>query len=209
MGIADPDEKDWRLQLALALDDPKPALGGLLKRLRGESPAIGAIEASVANDVVVTHDGELLFAYAASQSALDGARVSIEAALQDQQLGATISVSHWDEQLFDWRQVDPPLGDSEERARERSDDAAMASETRTVVVKLGREVRSEVERSLQISAGELGVECKLVEHPHLLRTQVAFTATGPHRKVEQFFAGLQAEERATIRTETGVISSPL
>jgi hypothetical protein len=82
-------------------------------------------------------------------------------------------------------------------------------ETRTVVVKVGHEVRSEVERSLQISAAELGVECKLVEHPHLLRTQVAVTATGPHRKVEQFFSGLRAEERATIRTERAVMASPL
>jgi hypothetical protein len=209
MGIADPDKKDWRLQISPALDDPKPALAGLLKRLRGEPSAIPGATSGVADDVVITHNGELLFAYAASESALDGARASIEAALRDQRLDATITVSHWDEGLFGWRQVDSPLDDSQERARERSDDAAMASETRTVVVKIGREVRSEVERSLQISAGELGVECKLVEHPHLLRTQVAFTATGPHRKVEQFFRGLEAEERATIRTETGVISSPL
>jgi hypothetical protein len=209
MAIADPDEKDWRLRLAPALDDPKPALAELLKRLRGEPPAIPGAASVVADDVVITHDAELLFAYAASESALNAARASIEAALRDQRLDATITVSHWDEDLFDWRQVDPPLGDSEEHARKRSDDAAMASETRTVLVKVGREVRSEVERSLQISAAELGVECKLVEHPHLLRTQVAFTATGPHRKVEQFFAGLRAEERATIRTERAVMASPL
>jgi hypothetical protein len=209
MSIADPDEKDWRLQVALQLDDPKPALGGLLTRLRGESPAIGAIEASVANDIVITHDGELLFAYAASESALDGARASIEAALHDQQLDATISVSHWDDDLFDWRQVDPPLGDSQERAREHSDHTAMASETRTVVASVGREIRTDFERSLQISASELGVECAIAEHPHLLTTQVAFTVTGPHRKVEQFVAGLQAEERTTIRIGRSVMVSPL
>jgi hypothetical protein len=209
MSIADPDEEDWRLQVALQLDDPKPALGGLLKRLRGEPTVIGAIEAKVADDVVITHDGELLFAYAASESALDGARASIEAALHDQQLDTTLTVSHWDEELEDWRQVDPPLSDSAERARERSDRAATASETRTVVVKVGREIRSEFERSLQISAVELGVECKLVEHPHLLRTQVALTITGPHRKVEQFLTGMKAEEWQTIRTEFGVMSSPL
>jgi hypothetical protein len=209
MGIADPDEKDWRLQVAPRLDDPKPALGTLLKRLRGAPPAIGDAESTIADDVVITHDARQLFAYAASESALAVARAAVETTLGDQQLNAAISVSHWDEQLFDWRQTDPPLGESEDQARERSDRAATASETRTVVAKVGREFRSEFERSLQTSATELGVECKLVEHPHLLSTQVAFTATGPHRKVEQFFAGLRAEERQTIRTERVVMTSPL
>ncbi len=58
-------------------------------------------------------------------------------------------------------------------------------------------------------AAKLGVECKIIEHPHLLTTQVAFTVTGPRRKVEEFSQGLGAEERATIRTETGVMLSPL
>jgi hypothetical protein len=202
MGITDPDEKDWRLQVVPQLDEPKQALGELRKRLRGGSSAI-------ADDVVITHDAKQLFAYAASESALAVARAAIETTLGEQQLDAAISVSHWDEQLFDWRQTDPPLGESDEQARERSDRAATASETRTVVAKVGREIRVEFERSLQTSAAELGVECKLVEHPHLLSTQVAFTATGPHRKVEQFFAGLRAEERQTIRTERVVIESPL
>ena len=209
MSIVDPDEKDWRLQVAPQLDDPKPALGELRKRLRGATQAIASASASVADDVVITHDARRLFAYAASESALAAARVAIETALREQSLAAAISVSHWDEQLFDWRQTDPPLGASDEQARKSSDRAAMASETRTVVAKVGREIRSEFERSLQNSAAELGVECKLVEHPHLLSTQVAFTATGPHRKVEQFFAGLRAEERQTIRAERVVIESPL
>lgn len=209
MGIADPDEKDWRLQVAPRLDDPKRALGDLLKRLRGGSPALARAGSGVAGDVVITHDAKLLFAYAASESALAGARAAIETALRDEQLDTTISVSHWDEALFDWRQVDPPLSGSQEQTRERSDRAAMASETRTAVVKVGREIRDEFERSLQISATELGVECKLVEHPHLLSTQVAFTAAGPHRKVDQFFAGLRAEQRETIRIESAVIASPL
>jgi hypothetical protein len=209
MSIVDPDEKDWRLQVAPQLDNPKPALSELRKRLRRATQAIGESESSVSDDVVITHDAKLLFAYAASESALAAARVAIETALREQSLAAAISVSHWDEQLFDWRQTDPPLGESEEQARERSDRDAMASETRTAVVKVGREIRSEFERSLQTSASELGVECKLVEHPHLLSTQVAFTATGPHRKVDEFFAGLRAEERRTIRGEFAVMTSPL
>jgi hypothetical protein len=209
MSVIDPDQKDWRLQAALALDDPKPSLGGLLQRLRGGPAVIGEIESSVAPDVVITHDGKLLFAYAASEPALVDARAAIESALREDAVGATIRVSHWDDELDDWRQIDPPPSESEQRARERSDRAAAATETRTLAVSVGREIRSEFERSLQISAAELGVECEIVEHPHLLSTQVAFTVTGPRRKVEEFASGLRAEERATIRTEYGVMSSPL
>jgi hypothetical protein len=209
MAIADPDEKDWRLQAALHSSDPKPALAGLLKRLRGEPRADAGAAPGVADDVVITHDAAQLFAYAASEAALGRARAAIEAGLNSAGLDATITVSRWDESVFDWEQVDPPLGEAEARARERTDRAATATETRTVVVKVGREVRSEFERSMQISAGELGVECKLVEHPHLLRTQVSFTATGPHNKVEEFFRGLKAEEWASIRIEYGVMTSPL
>ena len=49
----------------------------------------------------------------------------------------------------------------------------------------------------------------MVEHPHLLSTQVALTVTGPRHKVDEFVAGLQVGERATIRAELGVMSSPL
>ena len=58
-------------------------------------------------------------------------------------------------------------------------------------------------------AAQLGLECKLIEHPHLLTTQVGFTVTGPKRKVDEFSQGLAAEERTTIRTEGVVMLSPL
>ncbi len=59
------------------------------------------------------------------------------------------------------------------------------------------------------SAGELGVECMIVEHPHLLTTQIGFTVTGPKRKVEEFARGLAAQERATFLADTVVMLSPL
>jgi hypothetical protein len=59
------------------------------------------------------------------------------------------------------------------------------------------------------SAVELGIDCKIVEHPHLLTTQVGFTVTGSKRKVEEFAQGLTAEERATFRIDTAVMMSPL
>jgi hypothetical protein len=53
------------------------------------------------------------------------------------------------------------------------------------------------------------VQCKVFEHPHLLKTQVGFTVTGPKRKLDEFAQGLKAEERAIVRTERAVMLSPL
>lgn len=53
------------------------------------------------------------------------------------------------------------------------------------------------------------MQCKVFEHPHLLKTQVGFTVTGPKRKLDEFAHGLQAEERAVFRTERAVMLSPL
>jgi hypothetical protein len=55
-------------------------------------------------------------------------------------------------------------------------------------------------------AGELGIECKIVEHPHLLTSQVAFTVTGPRRKLDEFCDGLRAEGLATLRFGRSVLN---
>jgi hypothetical protein len=209
MSVVDPDQKDWRLQVGLAIAEPKHALGAVLERVRGFAGAIGDAESAAPDDVVVTHDGSHLFAYAAGEQALAAARARIEATLREDGVEASARVSHWDDELDDWRQVDPPPTESEREAIARSDRAAAAIETRSLVVKVGREIRSEFESSIQIAAAELGVDCKIAEHPHLLRTQVALTVTGPHHKVDEFAAGLNAEEWATIRTEIAVMSSGL
>jgi hypothetical protein len=58
-------------------------------------------------------------------------------------------------------------------------------------------------------AEKLGLECKLIEHPHLLTSQIAFTVRGPKRRIEEFADGLKAEQLATMRTEREVMLSPL
>ena len=78
---------------------------------------------------------------------------------------------------------------------------ADAVETRTVVASAGKLVRAEFEQSLREWATRLGVECEVVEHPHLLLTQVAFTVTGPKRKVDEFVHGVTAEEIMSIRLD--------
>jgi len=158
---------------------------------------------------VVTHDGKLLFAYAADETTIKAARDAIEYVLRHDEIGASIRLSHWDDQLDDWRQTDPPPTPEQQRAEDADRHDAETIETRTMIASVGKEIRAEFEQSMLNSAVELGIECKILEHPHLLTTQVGFTVTGPKRKVEEFAQGLTAEERATFRIDRAVMLSPL
>lgn len=202
------DEKDWRLRAELHVAQPRDSLHALVARFRG-SDAVRDARSAVPHDVVITHDGSELFAYAADESLLASARSAIEHALREDGVDARIRVSHWDDALDDWRQTDPPPSAGEQPAQQAAERSAEAMQTRTVVASAGKLVRSEFEQSLRAWAERLGVQCEVVEHPHLLATQVAFTVTGPRRKVDEFVAGVRAEEAATIRTERAVMLSPL
>ena len=199
----DPDERDWRLTGELSA-----AGGGQLHGLAGTA-ARGArrpvtLRAAVGPDVVVTHDGERLFAYAASRMAIEDARAKLAEALARDGLHAELSLTVWSEELDEWVDPDAPAP---------APGAAAAPEgtvTRTYVVTLGRWVSARNSSSRSRSGGDqLGVTYEIVEHPHLLSSQAAFTVTGPARKVDEFAAAMSAEERATIRTETAVMASPL
>jgi hypothetical protein len=203
-----PEDQDWRLKAELDVADTRGALDHLLGRVRGPD-VVQEVRAAVGHDVVITHDGKLLFAYAETESALAGARTAIESALLSDGANAGISVSHWDQQLDDWRQIDPPLSGEAKLIADAAERDAEAVETRTMVASSGKYIRGEFEQSLRDWADKLGLECTVVEHPHLLTTQVAFTVTGPKRKIDEFAQGLKAEELATMRTERAVIVSPL
>jgi hypothetical protein len=202
------EDQDWRLKAELDTADTRGALDHLLGRVRGPDVA-QEVEAAMGRDVVITHDGKLLFAYAETELALAGARTAIEGVLRSDGVNASICVSHWDEQLDDWRQIDPPLSGEAKRIADAAERDAEAVETRTMVASSGKLIRAEFEQSLRAWAEKLGLECTLVEHPHLLTTQVAFTVTGHKRKVDKFAQGLKAEELATMRTERAVMMSPL
>jgi hypothetical protein len=198
---SDPDERDWRLSGELSGAD-----GGFMHGFIGrrkEAHAADDAAAAVGPEVVVTHDGARLFAYAATRAAIEDARSELERALADDGLVVALSLSAWSEEHGEWVDPDapPPPGPA------GADGAADV--TRTYVATLGRWVREEFEQSLREWATQLGVSCEVVEHPHLLSTQAAFTVTGPAHKVDEFAAALSAEERATIRTETAVMASPL
>jgi hypothetical protein len=202
------DDKDWRLRASLDASDLHASLHSLVERLRDRN-VVSEVKSAVPHDVVITHDGTELFAYAADESLLVAARGAIEQVLGDDGIAADVRISHWDDELDDWRQTDPPPSAAEQLSERATERRASQVETRTVVASAGKLIRGEFEQSLRVWATQLGVECQIVEHPHLLTTQVAFTATGPRRKVEEFIAGVKAEENATIRTESAVMLSPL
>ncbi len=202
------DRRDWRLKAELDTQAHRATLERLVGRARSSDVADDVGEA-VSDDVLITHDGRLLFAYAETRDALESARRAIESVLSRDGVQATVAVSHWDDQTDEWLQVDPPPTEEAARAAQVAQRDAEAVETRTMVVSAGKLVRAEVEQTMRRSAHELGLRCEVIEHPHLLTTQVAFTVTGPNRKIDEFAETLRAEELATMRTERAVMMSPL
>jgi hypothetical protein len=200
-------DQDWRLKAELEVaGDARHPLDALVRRFRG--PDVGEdVRADVPHDVVITHDGELLFAYAADEATLQAARSGIENALNRDGITAKVYISHWDEQFDDWRQTDPPPTNEQAQEQAAADRDAESIETRTLIASAGKMIRAEFEQSLTAWSDQLGVQCTIVEHPHLLTTQVAFTVTGPRHKLDEFADGLRAEELATIRAENRVIVS--
>jgi len=198
-----------RLQVAGALDaGTRGKLDRLLGRVR--NPAVlEQLEAAVPQDVVISHDGQLLFAYAASEAELAAARNAIEGVLQRDGLQASICVSHWDSQRDAWRQTDPPPSAEQTRSEQAAEREAEEVQTRTLVASSGKLVRSDFEQTMLDWAAKLGLECTIIEHPHLLTTQVGFTVTGPKRKLDEFSEGLKAEGTATMRADGILMLSPL
>jgi hypothetical protein len=203
-----PEDQDWRLEAELDGKQTSTGLDHLVHRIRGgdDGDVADDVRGALADGVVVTHDGRLLFAYAASESAIGSARRSIEFVLQRDGYQPTIAVAHWDHDLDDWRQVEPQPDPTTMRAADAAVRRADAVETRTIVCTAGKFVRGTLEQSMLERAGELGIECKIVEHPHLLTSQVAFTVTGPRRKLDEFRDGLRAEGLATLRFGRSVLN---
>jgi hypothetical protein len=211
------DDQNWRLKAKfdagdahsmLDAEDRRSKLDRILGRVR-EPELVREVGKAVPHDVAITHDGNLLFAYAASEASFSTARRAIEAVLRNDGMKADLLVSHWDERYDEWLQVDPPLTGKAKRRQEAIERADEHVESRTMIASTGKEIRGEVEQTMREWADKLGLRCEVIEHPHLLTTQVAFTVTGPKRKIDEFAEGLRAEELATMRTERAVMVSPL
>jgi len=194
--VTDTDTDDWRLEATV----DHPAHGDQLDHVIDDSRT-AAEGATVGEDVVVTHDDNKLFAYASGRAALDGARAALEAALDREHLAAEVVISRWEEKLELWRQVEPPLDSDTQGAMQAAEQEADTQVTRTLVASAGRFVQTEFEQTMVAAATRLELEYKLVEHRHLLTTQVAFTVTGPRHAVAEFERELRATARTTVRTQ--------
>jgi hypothetical protein len=205
------DEQDWRLKVELdASVETRGGVGHLFGHLRGgggDPDVVHELESAVPHDVVLTHDGKLLFAYASDEAAIAATRRAIEGVLARESMKGSIFVSHWDDELDSWRQTDPPPSEADVQKEESVRRDGETVETRTLIASAGKDVRGTLEQSMVEWAEKLGVECTIIEHPHLLSTQVGFTITGPRHKLDEFSAGLKAEETTTIRSENSVILS--
>jgi hypothetical protein len=202
------DDQDWRLKVELPVATHGSVLDHLLSRVHAPDIA-EEVGRAIPHNVAVTHDGKLLFAYAATREALDSARTAIELVLRKDGIDGTMLTSHWDGHLDEWLQVDPPLTGAAKRAEDVFERNAAAVEERTLIASSGNLIRTEFEQTMREWADKLDLRCEVIEHPHLLRTQVAFTVTGPRRKIDEFADGLKAEGLATMRSELAVMASPL
>jgi hypothetical protein len=201
------EDQDWRMRAELDGVDTRGALDHAMDRLRPHDHELDEeLKAAVAHDVVISHDGERLFAYANTEEALRGAQRAIEAVLQREGIKASVSISHWDHDIDDWLQVDPPLSGEELRNEQAREHDAESLETRTLVAGAGNLIKSSFEQTMLRYADSLDLKCEIVDHRHLLTTQIAFTVSGPKRKIDEFSQGLRAEGWATIRAEGNMLN---
>jgi hypothetical protein len=199
---------DWRLRAEIQAEERHGILQRLVAGVR--DPDLSSDLSKLApSDVVITHDGNLLFAYASAEQTIHAVRASLEALLSEHGASAEVTVSHWDHELDDWTQVYPEPTAEQRAAGDAARLAGDAIETRTLVAVSGRLVREEFEGTMLRAASELGLECSIIENAHLLQTQVAFTVTGPRRKIDEFAKALDAEGWAMVRAESTVMISPL
>ncbi len=197
------DDQDWRLEADLrdGAGDRRGVLERLVEGVRGESHVAREAKGAVGSEVAITHDGRRLFAYTGSEAQLQGARAAIEWLLARERLDAEIVLSHWDDELGEWRQTFPPLDAAHEAERSAGEAREERVETQTVVASVGRLVRPQVEAVMNEWAERHSLKCTLVEHPHLLTTQVAFTLTGPSHQIAEFRNALRAEGWALWRAD--------
>jgi hypothetical protein len=203
------DDQDWRLEVKLTGDGDDGLFDRLLGRVRGDQgdQVADDVRAAVGHDVVITHDGAVVFAYAAHEPAITAARTAIAGVLDEDAIPGSFTLSHWDRTIDDWSQIDPAPTAEATASQPAAPDGTQRL-TRTFVCTAGKLVRDAVERTMADYARRLGVDCAIGEHPHLLTTQVSFTVTGPARKLDEFRAGLKAQGWSTIRAE-GVWQNPV
>jgi hypothetical protein len=197
--------QDWQLSVDVA--DPSR----LHELLRGGRHLQHEVAAAIPEGVVLDRTDDTLCAYANSRATIDEVRHAIEGVLTGDGVTGSFRLDHWDPRLGGWRQIEP-APDAHERdreaAREREMEHLPAEErggaivTRTVAETAGKLVRNFFETTVANDARARGVQLSIVEHPHLLTTQLAFTLTGPATAVDEVIAELQAKAEGITRFES-------
>lgn len=177
------ESQDWRLRLVFA--DAKGA-SAVFDRLRAHEEVLGSEVGGVLPlGVVLSRDGDTLFVYGSSRSGVDGARRAIDGVLQSAAQSAELRVSHWDEDIGEWRQVDPPLSDTEQEAVDAHAAEAERHQTRTLSCIVGRLDRSLVEGPILDFAARRGLDCTVEQEGHVFSVHLTFSVSGPAFKVDE------------------------
>ena len=187
MARADESPAEWLLEARLG----SKRLAELLAEELGAttSPAVRVKQAK-----------RKLFVRSSDVRAIEAARQALASLLSRHRVEAPLVVGHWDDELGCWRQTFPPPAPPIRRAAEVVERNLAAVETRTLSVSTGRLVRERIERAMREAATQLGVRCEVGVRKHLFTTQLAFTVTGPAKRIRGFEDELAAECRRT-RTE--------
>ena len=185
-------DQDWRLRVDI--NDPS----ALHERLRSARHFERELDPLIADDVVLSHDDDTVFAYTNTSASIEEVRRAIEHQLAQDGLTAEVGVAHWDDPSATWLAPGeaPP-------APPPADDTIV---TRTFVETAGKLVRKYFEEVISADARERGVKLSIVEHRHLLTTQIAFTLTGPASEVESLIADIQADASSITRFESASLT---
>ncbi len=217
-GHSDRTEQNWRLEVQLHVEDMRPALHRLMRHLHPDfSGEAGELRVSIPHGMVVTHDGSRLVAYGTGKADAYVARNAMQRILEHHGMSGSLQISQWDEEHRRWWHVDPPPDEYEKHVRDTArwitQQTAVRDgttvETRTLVANAGKFIRVQFEETMLAVAQKLGIKCEMLEHPHLLTTQVAFMVTGPSRKIDAFWARLVDECGETIRKQRQTMINPL
>jgi hypothetical protein len=131
-------DQDWRLRVKLGGSAGRAALDRLVASGRGEAGS--EVRPEVPSDVAITHDGyDTLFAYAATREAIILTRAAIESAARADGVNASSEVRHWDQDVDEWVQVDPPLTGAAQQEHEAATRDSERTESRTMVASSGQD----------------------------------------------------------------------
>jgi hypothetical protein len=182
------DDQDWRLRVEI--DEPS----AFHATLRGAWHFERELDPLIADDVVLSHDDHTVFAYASTSAAIEDVRRAVEHQLAQEDRHGAVRVDHWDDPSETW------LAEGEQAAPLPPVDNTIV--TRTLAETSGRLVRDYFETIVADDARGRGVTLSIVEHHHLLTTQIAFTLTGPASAVNDVIETIRAQAGSLTQLES-------